>query len=434
MANHQDKRPDRLFFRKALPVFCGNVFETYDFVLYGMLAPTFSIVFFPSTLDPKIALVLSFLLFFCAYLTRPIGGVLWGYIGDIYGRKIVLKATVIIMGISAIGVVCLPAYNQIGMISPIILIILRIMQGLAFAGEFPTVMVSLYELSPPHKKGFLCSFTETISLMGNLTGIIVCIILLSLLSKEQFDSFGWRIPFCLSFGFIFIVYYIRNNFTETLKTSRNKEYKKFLLLSNFKINILSIFKITVFLSTNSFLLFSFLFYTNQVMDYARSSMHDNTLFPWIIQFLCVSLLVLIYPVMGYFSDKIGIKCLSKIGHFVLVLCYYPIFYCLLLNQYLFFNILGIMLLAIIMATLAVSYIPIIIEMVGVKCRISTISLGWIMSVILFGASAPVVSELLINVSTLQTSPAIYLTILSIISLIILYRTNTSNRERHSKTC
>ncbi|WP_224742266.1 MFS transporter [Cysteiniphilum sp. SYW-8] len=406
-----------------MAVSLGNIFETYDFVLYGMLAPTFSVIFFPEYLNTSTKLILSYLLFFCAYLTRPIGGIVWGYIGDKYGRKRVLTSTVIIMLIAATSISILPAYEKIGLFAPIILIVIRVMQGIAFAGEFPTVMVSLYELSSKKNKGFLCSFTETISLMGNMLGTTVCIVLLIILDSSQFNSFGWRIPFFLSILFIFVVYYIRMNFIETLIVKVSDD--RVPLLINFRENLYSILKIIFFLSTNSFLLFSFVYYSGQTVGNHSYDGLYGVIFPWLIEFVCVLLLVLLYPYFGMLSDRIGIKNLSLIGHILILVFYYPIYSLLLQSTCLWLNILGIVFTALCLSALATSYIPIIVEMANQACRISVVSLGWGLSVILFGASAPAISEILRNLLGLKEAPAFYMLALSLISIAILLKTKKS---------
>lgn len=409
-------------FKKSLPVLFGNGFEAYDFVLYGMLASTFSGVFFPKTLDKNVSLTLSFLLFFCAYLTRPLGAIIWGYIGDKYGRKKVLTSTVMIMAIAAIGMIFIPTYEQIGVISPLILILLRIAQGIAFSGEFPTTMISLYEISPVQKKGFFCSLTETIGTTAILLGNSICLVLLLMLTKEEFDSFGWRIPFVFSILFIFIVYYIRKHFQETLELDISKKIK-IPIFVDFKNNIKSIFKISLFISTNSFLLFSFLFYTNFVIQNLNKGSNEQYILPWIVQFLCVGFLVILYPIFGFLSDKIGIKKISNIGHMSILIFYFPVYYFLILSDYLTMNIIGIIIISMMLSMLATSYIPIMINMSNQLCRISVVSLGWGMSVIIFGASAPMISNIFIKLFEFESSPALYLMLLASISLFISFKYN-----------
>ena len=406
-------------FKKSLPVLLGSAMEAYDFVLYGMLAATFSKIFFPQNLEAKVSLSLSFLLFFCAYLTRPLGGILWGYIGDKYGRKKVLTSTVVIMSLSAIGMILVPTYSQIGLASTMIVILLRSIQGIALSGEFSTTMVCLYELSDNKNKGLFCSLTETTVTIGHLIGVIICLILVAVLTQEEFESFGWRIPFIFSIFFIFLVYYIRRNFQETL--SFKGQISNIPIALNIRKNLGEVLKIILFVSTNSFLLFSFLFYTNITVQ--KINVGNNHVTPWIIQLLCVFLLVIFYPLFGFAIDKIGIRRLSNLGHILIFIFYFPIYYFFILHQNLSMNVIGIVLSAMLLSMLATSYIPIIVSMANPLCRISVVSLGWSLSVIIFGASAPFLINVFIQISSTETAPAVYIMLLCLISLFISFKYN-----------
>ncbi|WP_440652000.1 MFS transporter [Cysteiniphilum sp. 19S12-1] len=314
--------------KQILAISLGNGFEAYDFVLYGMLSQTFSVVFFPDNMDADIRVILSFILFLSAYIARPFGALLWGVIGDKFGRKVVLTYTISLMSVSAIGMILIPGYAVIGAAAPVIVIILRIIQGIAFSGEFPTVMVSLYESAPNNRRGFFCSFTEITGTFGHFIGIILCVFLIFYMDKNMFMTYGWKIPFGFSLIFIFVVYYIRTHFIETLNLSSENKVR-IPIISNFRDNIWSSLKITLFVSTNSFLLFSFLFYTNRLISNYHAQPVDDYIFSWIVQLCCVGLLVTFLVIIGSIVDRIGIMKVSFIGHILILIFYYPIFYYLI---------------------------------------------------------------------------------------------------------
>ena len=202
--------------KRIMPVLFGNCLETYDFYLYGFLAPTFAILFFPENLDKSLSIILAFGVFMTAYISRPIGILIWGHIADKYGRKPVLIGTLTMMAIPAIGMACVPTYNTIGFWSTALILTFRLIQGFAFGGEYPTSMVTVYELAPNYRKGLFTSLCEVHLTIGVIVAIIFIACLTKILTGEQFLSWGWRILFLFSIVAIFVIGYIRMNLIETI--------------------------------------------------------------------------------------------------------------------------------------------------------------------------------------------------------------------------
>ena len=201
--------------KKIKPVLLGNILETYDFCLYGLLAPVFAKIFFSENF--KHSLTAAFLLFAIAYLSRPFGSILWGHIGDKYGRKCVLIGTLGLMAISAVGMAVVPSYHQVGILACIIILVLRFFQGLAFGGDYPATMVALYELAPKHRKGVYCSLISSATCFGHFIAILCILSILFYGGEKLLHNDGWRILFGISILFIALIGYIRTNLTETLK-------------------------------------------------------------------------------------------------------------------------------------------------------------------------------------------------------------------------
>lgn len=246
-------------FTKVLPLILGNALEIYDFTLYGLLSVYFSKVFFP---ESEHALFFSFVLFSLAYVTRPVGSILWGHIADKYGRKPVLMSTLALMAIPAIGMAFVPSYATIGIAASIIVMFLRFIQGIAFGGEFPTIIVTLYELAPENRKGFYGSFADGGGNIGYLIGLLLVAFLNASLSPETMTYYGWRFLFGLSIIFIFVLGYIRYKLTETLKI--NKKPKTPLLIT-IKKDYLNIVKIILYMSAPSVLFFNFVFHNHLIL-------------------------------------------------------------------------------------------------------------------------------------------------------------------------
>jgi len=214
----QQDRADSLWHgpmrRVLLSSFSGSVIEFYDFVLYVMAAAVvFPHVFF-NNLSPAMATIASFVTLAVGYVARPLGGVIFGHFGDKLGRKGVLVTTMLIMGVSTMAIGLLPATELIGVTAPILLIICRVLQGVAVGGEWGGAMLIALENSPGAKRGFAASFAN----LGAPAGAMLAtgsISLASMLPQDQFLSWGWRVPFLLSFLLVVVGMIIRLKVSES---------------------------------------------------------------------------------------------------------------------------------------------------------------------------------------------------------------------------
>jgi MFS family permease len=199
----------------------GTVIEWYDFYLYGVLAAFFSTQFFPKG-NETAALLASLATFGAGFAVRPFGAAFFGRLGDLTGRKFTFLLTITIMGISTALVGVLPTYEQIGILAPIILVILRLAQGLALGGEYGGAAIYVAEHSPDKKRGANTSWIQTTATLGLLLALVVIGITRTSMSAEDFTAYGWRIPFILSIVLVAIAIYIRLRLQETPLFSRLK--------------------------------------------------------------------------------------------------------------------------------------------------------------------------------------------------------------------
>lgn len=192
----------------------GTIVEWYDFYLYGVLAAFFSTQFFPSD-DPTAALLASLATFGAGFAVRPFGAAVFGRIGDIAGRKPTFLLTILIMGTATALVGLLPTYAQIGILAPIILVILRLAQGLALGGEYGGAAIYVAEHSPDAKRGATTSWIQTTATTGLLLALLVVGICRVVMPADTFNEWGWRIPFLLSFVLVILAVGIRRRVAET---------------------------------------------------------------------------------------------------------------------------------------------------------------------------------------------------------------------------
>ena len=218
----------------------GNTLEWYDFSIYGFLANEISINFFPEQ-NKGIQLIYTFSVFAISYIVRPIGGILFGYIGDKYGRKISLQITMLLIFLSTFLCGVLPTYDRVGVLSPILLTLLRLIQGISVGGQLVGSMIFILESSNKNKQGYYSGIVYATKTFGTMVGAIVVSTVEVVLTEQNMDDWGWRVPFLFSFvigivGFIAqrnmeksyeYMKSIQNNSAQTVSNPIQLSFKKY---------------------------------------------------------------------------------------------------------------------------------------------------------------------------------------------------------------
>ena len=305
----------------------GTVFEWYDFYLYGSLAAIIAKQFFAGT-DPNTAFIFALLAFAAGFIVRPFGALVFGRLGDMIGRKYTFLVTIVIMGASTFIVGLLPNYNSIGVAAPIILIILRILQGLALGGEYGGAATYVAEHAPHGKRGFFTSWIQTTATLGLFLSLMVILGTRTAIGEEAFADWGWRIPFLVSVFLLAISVWIRLSMNESPAFAKMKAEGKvskaplseaFAKWGNLKIVILALVGLTagqaVVWYTGQFYALFFMTQTLKV-DGATANL-----------FIAASLVIgtPFFIVFGSLSDKIGRKPIILGGCLIAALTYFPIF-------------------------------------------------------------------------------------------------------------
>ncbi|MEY3263562.1 MAG: hypothetical protein RL717_1039 [Pseudomonadota bacterium] len=305
----------------------GTVFEWYDFYLYGSLAAIIAKQFFAGT-DPNTAFIFALLAFAAGFLVRPFGAIVFGRLGDMVGRKYTFLVTILIMGVSTFVVGLLPNYASIGIAAPIILVSLRILQGLALGGEYGGAATYVAEHAPDHKRGAFTSWIQTTATLGLFLSLMVILATRTAIGEEAFADWGWRIPFLVSVFLLAVSVWIRLSMNESPAFTKMKEEGKvskaplseaFGQWKNLKIVILALVGLTagqaVVWYTGQFYALFFLTQTLKV-DGALANL-----------LIAASLLIgtPFFVVFGTLSDRIGRKNIIMAGCIIAALTYFPIF-------------------------------------------------------------------------------------------------------------
>jgi MFS family permease len=305
----------------------GTVFEWYDFYLYGSLAAIIAKQFFAGT-DPNTAFIFALLAFAAGFLVRPFGAIVFGRLGDMVGRKYTFLVTILLMGGSTFIVGLLPTYASIGIAAPIILIILRILQGLALGGEYGGAANYVAEHAPDHKRGAFTAWIQTTATLGLFLSLMVILGTRTAIGEEAFADWGWRIPFLVSIFLLGISVWIRLSMNESPAFQRMKDEGKvskaplseaFGKWKNLKIVILALVGLTagqaVVWYTGQFYALFFLTQTLKVDGPTANIL------------IAVSLLIgtPFFIIFGSLSDRIGRKNIIMAGCLLAAATYFPIF-------------------------------------------------------------------------------------------------------------
>ncbi len=305
----------------------GTMIEWYDFYIFGSLAATISPLFYPKGND-TLALIAYLSTFAVGFIVRPFGAIFFGRIGDLVGRKYAFLVTLLIMGGATAAIGLLPTYQTIGLLAPAILIAIRILQGLALGGEYGGAAVYVAEHVPDDRRGFYTSFIQITATLGLFVSLAVILSVQSLMSREDFGAWGWRIPFLISIFLVGLSLYIRLRMKESPifhqlkqegKTSEAPLKDSFGNRRNWRVILIALFGATAGQGV--------IWYTGQfyALFYLQTILKVNVRTANIIVAAALLLGMPLFVFFGWLSDRIGRKKIMMAGCLLAVICYYPIY-------------------------------------------------------------------------------------------------------------
>lgn len=327
MSDNYTHKTDKNIWQVITASSVGTLIEWYDFYIFGSLAAILAEQFFPKG-NPTAAFLSTLATFAAGFIVRPFGALVFGRLGDLVGRKYTFLLTLILMGGSTFLIGCIPSYAQIGFLAPLLVLVLRLIQGLALGGEYGGAATYVAEHSAAHERGYYTSFIQTTATLGLFVSLGVILLVRETIGVADFTAWGWRIPFIVSALLVAISIYIRLKMNESplfakLKTegkvSTNPLKESFGHKANLKMVLVALFGATagqgVVWYTGQFYALSFLQKTMNV-EFVQSN---------IIIAIALVIGTPFFIVFGKWSDKIGRKWIMMVGMLLAILCYRPIY-------------------------------------------------------------------------------------------------------------
>ena len=305
----------------------GTMIEWYDFYIFGSLAPIIATQFFPKE-NPTAAFLATLAAFGVGFVIRPFGAIVFGRLGDIVGRKYTFLLTLLIMGGATFAIGLIPSYESIGILAPIIVFVLRALQGLALGGEYGGAAIYVAEHAPEGKKGYYTSFIQTTATFGLFISLAVILTCKSFMSTDDFSAWGWRIPFLVSIFLVIISYYIRTKMEESPvfkelkaagKTSKNPLKESFGKWKNLKLVLIALFGATAGQGV--------VWYTGQfyAMNFCIKNLNIDAAQ---IQWMLIPVLLIgtpLFIVFARLSDRYGRKWIMLTGMALAALSYMSLY-------------------------------------------------------------------------------------------------------------
>jgi MHS family proline/betaine transporter-like MFS transporter len=399
--------------KTAVATGIGVILEFYDFLLYGFIVSILAGLFFPSK-NVIVSLLLVFGVFAIGFGARPFGGILFGHLGDRIGRKRVLYITIAIMALASLFTGLLPTYSQVGVLAPILLTTLRLVQGLSVGGEYGGGVTLVAEKAPSGKRGLYVSVAQMPNIGPALAvGLVVAA---RLLLGNAFGTVGWRVLYFLGVGIALIGLYIRTTVTESEMFSKTISERKIV-----RVPLVSMFR-----HYWKEVLLGLGFMVSLIMGqylgstFAIAYLEDFVKVPFliIVETLLIGLVVggLATIYFGYLSDKVGRKPLMLAGVAVLIIYVFPYYY--LLSQGTFMSlVIAQILLYTILSIQYSAFVTMLTEMFSTPVRYTGLSFVYQFATAVFGGTAPFAATFIIYVTHYNYAPAYLLFLASVISLV-----------------
>lgn len=396
----------------------GNVLEWYDFGLFTIFSSLFSRIFFPSG-DPTVAFIATVGIFSVGFLCRPIGALIFGYLGDRTGRAKTLRLSILMISLPTLLIGFLPSYQQIGIFSPILLMIIRMWQGISIGGEYSGNLIYLAETAPKNHRAVFTSFASMGANFGILLAALVGIVTSNFFTESALQTWGWRVPYLIS-GLLCIVIYIyrlRIHETGVFEYLKNKNKLSHNPIKTvFKNNLPQLLRTLGLVCMGStFYYFCFIYIPIFLTQNFHFSMHNIS----ILMSALIGLMIVIIPLVGFVCDKMGRRKMLLFNAALITLSVIPGFYFLQSDNFI------MMILVLCVFTIASSSEQgttsiSVVENFPPPARYTGLSLGYNIGNGFLGGTVPIICEWLLLKTNVSLTPAFYIAFCALITGLVVF--------------
>jgi MHS family shikimate/dehydroshikimate transporter-like MFS transporter len=397
----------------------GTTIEWYDFFLYVTAASlVFNQIFFPE-FEPLVGTLLSYSVNAVAFIARPIGGAVFGHFGDRIGRKSMLIVTLLLMGIATFAIGCLPTYSQIGVAAPLILIVLRFLQGMGLGGEWGGAVLMSVEHSPEGRRGFFGSFPQMGIPAGVILSSLIFLVLTASLSNEQFLAWGWRVPFLLSILLVGVGLYIRLNILESPAFQNVQESG-----TASQAPLVEVFRDhwkQVLVVAGAYLAQNVTFYILIAFTVAYGTEQLGLSRPFMVSIVVISSVVSFFllPAFALLSDRFGRRPLLLTGIVGMAVTAFALFPLLDTKNYALM-LLGHLLVTVFQSMNLGPIATFFVELFETRVRYTGATMGYQAGTIIAGGSALIIATYLLDLTGSGLSIAAYIAVMCVISFVAIY--------------
>ena len=413
--------------RAAIAVGLGTLIEVYDFAVYAFVAVTIAPLFFPSDV-PGVSVLLTFAVFGTAYVVRPLGGWFFGWLGDSRGRKPALVASIIMMGGACALFGLLPTYGQVGILAPILLVVVRLIQGFSVGGEVGGCATYIGEFAPPSRRGWFTALLPAGATVGSAIAAALVGLTATLTTKEQMASFGWRIPFLVAIPLALLCLWARSRLEDTPgfiaaeKKSATLRSPLRTVLRERRGAVVKVLALTAAMAGAGYIP------TSYFNTYLISTLgFDQKQILW-TSAIGIFLGALTFPFSGKLSDKIGRKPTLMLAFTAFLIIAWPGFALLGATSSLVVVALVYVVFVSVSGAVQATAFPVFTELFSLRTRYTGVSLGYNLGTILAGGTAPYIAAQLVLATGNPMSPAFWVMLVALIGLVTAFNLRETARE------